>query len=122
MSKAARSVFVFGIYAEGLALVLIFAPNRLLDLFGMATTHEVWIRVLGVLVLNIGVYYLLAARFEFRPVILASIPVRFGLMLFFVAFVLLDYATPAILLFGGLDVLTAFWTVAAISADSRARD
>jgi hypothetical protein len=120
VSKAARSVFVFGVYVEGLALVLIFAPNRLLALFGVAPTHEVWIRVLGVLVLNTGVYYLLAGRCDFRPIIIASVPVRFGLMLFFVSFVLLDYGKPAILLFGALDVLTAIWTVAALRADARA--
>ena len=119
MSKAARSLFVFGIYVEGLSLVLIVAPNVLLRLFGVARTHEVWIRVLGVLVFNIGVYYLLAARHEFRPIIVASIPIRFGLMAFFVAFVLLDYADPAVLAFGLLDVVTALWTIAALRADAR---
>ena len=119
MSRAAKSLLVFGIYLEGLALVLILAPNTLLGVFGVERSREVWIRVLGVLAGNIGVYYIVSARAGFRPVIVASVPVRLALMAFFVAFVALDYADPAILVFGVADVLGALWTAAALRAEAR---
>ena len=48
------------------------APGPLLGLFGLAAT-EVWIRVVGVLAFNIGVYYWAAAAAESRPVFVASV-------------------------------------------------
>jgi hypothetical protein len=121
LGKAARSVFLFGIYVVGLGLVLIVAPNTLLGLFGVAKTHEVWIRVLGVLIFNIGVYYILAGRSDFRPIIVASVPIRFGTMTFLAIFVLLSQADAAVILFGLVDVASAIWTLTAIRAENRAR-
>lgn len=62
MTASARSVFVFAFYLVGLALVLLVAPNVLLRLFGVPVTGEVWIRVVGMLVLFLGFYYAQAAR------------------------------------------------------------
>jgi len=121
LGKAARSVFLFGIYVVGLGLVLIVAPNTLLGLFGVAETHEVWIRVLGVLIFNIGVYYILAGRRDLRPIIVASVPIRFGTMTFLAIFVLLNQADATVILFGFVDVATAIWTLSAIRAEHRAR-
>lgn len=64
MSKSAFSVKAFGIYLLVLGVGLAFAPNLLLSAFGMPVTSEVWIRVVGVLVFNIGIYYIYAARCE----------------------------------------------------------
>lgn len=121
MTRAAKSLLVFGVYLEVLALILIVAPNALLMAFGVVHTHEVWIRILGVLAGNVGVYYIVSARHGFRPVIVASVPVRLMLMVFFVVFVMLDYADPAVLLFGVADVIGAVWTMAALRADAQVR-
>lgn len=118
MSRAARSLFIFGIYLEFLALALIVAPNVLLRVFGVASTHEIWIRLVGVVAGNIGVYYLLAARHGFTPIITASVPVRFALMAFFAGFVVFDHAEPSILFFGAADVIGAAWTLVALRADA----
>ncbi len=64
MSRAAKSVFFFGIYVLSLGVVLIIAPNVLLKLFGVPETSEVWIRVVGVVVLIIGYYYVRIATNE----------------------------------------------------------
>ena len=120
MSRAARSLLVFGVYLEVLAVTLIFAPNALLSVFGVAHTHEVWIRVLGVVVACIGVYYIVSARHGFRPVIVASVPVRLALAGSFAAFVLLDYAEPAFLAFGIADLAGAVWTAASLRSEASA--
>jgi hypothetical protein len=44
--------------------------------------------------------------------------VRLMLMLSFVAFVLLDYADPAILVFGVADLVGALWTAASLRSDA----
>ena len=118
MSRAARSILVFGVYLEVLAVTLIVAPNALLSLFGVAHTHEVWIRVLGVVVACIGVYYIVSARHAFRPVIVASVPVRLALAMSFAVFVLLDYAAPAVLVFGIADLVGAVWTAVSLRSDA----
>ena len=64
MSKAAFSVKAFGYYLIVLGIGLTLVPNLLLSVFGMPPTTEVWVRVVGVLVFNIGIYYLYAARCE----------------------------------------------------------
>ena len=76
MSKSARSVFVFGIYLALLGSVLVVAPNVLLSLFGVALTDEVWIRVVGVLVIGVSfvlgfvaLVALLAAAFVMAAII-----------------------------------------------------
>jgi hypothetical protein len=51
MSRAASSLFVFAVYLVGLGLGLLLVPNLLLRAFGAPPTSEVWIRVIGMLVL-----------------------------------------------------------------------
>jgi hypothetical protein len=69
LSGPARTVFVFGVYLLLLGALLIVAPNSLLGLLRVAPTAEVWIRVLGMVVLLLGAYYVLAALAELRAFI-----------------------------------------------------
>jgi hypothetical protein len=57
MSKAAFTIKIFGIYLLLLGPVLMVAPNVLLSIFRIAPTEDVWIRVVGVLAFNIGIYF-----------------------------------------------------------------
>lgn len=114
MSKSSLSLFVFGLYLVVLGLILIIAPNFLLGVFFMPSTAEVWIRVVGVLVLFIAFYYIQAARQEMTEFIKLTVYPRSFLILFFIAFVLLGLARPALILFGMVDLLGAIWTVLAL--------
>lgn len=110
MTKSAQSLFFFALYLFGLGGILLVAPNWLLGLFDIAPTAEVWIRVVGMLVLFLGVYYVTAARANFLPILEASVRVRIAVPLFFGAFVALGWAEPALLLFSGVDLAGAVWT------------
>jgi hypothetical protein len=110
------SVFVFGIYLLLLGAVLVIAPNFLLSIFQIPPTTEVWIRVAGMLVLFLGVYYVLAARADLRPFYAWTVPVRSTVILFLIAFVLLGYAPSQLILFGVIDLLGALWTLLALRA------
>ena len=110
MSKAARSVFIFGLYLFALGVVMVVAPNFLLGLFFLPDTTEVWVRVAGMLVLFLGFYYTQAARTEFTAFLRWTLYPRSTVIFFFTAFVLLGFAKPPLILFGVVDLLGVLWT------------
>jgi hypothetical protein len=121
MSKAAFSVKAFGIYLLALGVGLAFIPNLLLSVFGMPRTEEVWIRVVGVLVFNIGVYYWFAARAEATEVFQASVYTRVLVLASFAAFAVLGIASPVLVLFGAADFAGAIWTSVALRQSKATR-
>ncbi len=121
MTRAARSVFVFSIYLFGLGLLLLVAPNAFLAPFGFPPTTEVWIRVVGMLVVLLGYYYLNAARAGLEPFLRWTVNARCSVVLFFMVFVLAGYAPAQLILFGVVDVAGALWTLFALRADETAR-
>jgi len=110
MSKSARSVFVFGLYLAVLGIVLLVTPNFLLGMFGLPITTEVWIRIVGMLVLFLGFYYTQAARKEMTDFFRWTVYLRSTVVIFFVVFVLLGFASPPLIMFGVVDLLGAIWT------------
>ena len=82
MSKSAIRVFVFAIYLFVLGLNLLVAPNFLLTLFGLHATGAVWIRVFSMLVMILGVYYMQAAKYEFKVFFRATIYGRTTVLVF----------------------------------------
>jgi hypothetical protein len=120
MSKATFSARVFAVYVFAVSTVLVVAPNVLLSLFGIAPTSEVWIRVVGVLAFNIGIYAWVGARH--RPFLEASVYTRGLVFAAFLVFALLGLVSPLIVLFGLVDLAGGLWTWAALKADARAMD
>lgn len=110
MSKPARTIQIWSFYLLGLGLTLLLMPNVLLTLFGFPPTEEVWIRVVGMLVLVLAYYCFEAARQEVRPFFEWSVKARVAVLFFFIAFVLLGLALPALILFGVVDLVGALWT------------
>ena len=117
MSRAAKSLFVFGIYLCGLGLILLLAPNLLLHVFGVPPTNEVWIRINGMFVLCLSFYYVQAARNELTIFIRWTVWMRIAVIIYFAAFVLLVSAPKALLLFGLIDLLSAIWTWLVLEKD-----
>ena len=118
MSRGAMSVFVFSIYLYVMGLVLVVTPGTLVKLFKFPEPDGLWIRVAGMLVIILGVYYSHAARAEFRPFFMWTVVVRTSVLLFFVAFVIAGLAPPALILFGVIDFAAAMWTFLAVRSDS----
>lgn len=114
MSAAARSVVVFGWYLLGLGAVLVVAPNPLLAAFGVPATEEVWIRVLGVVVLVLGTLDVRVGREDFLPYLRARVPTRASVIVLFAAFVAAGLVKPVLVLFGLVDLAGAIWTAAAL--------
>ena len=114
MSKPAFSIKVFGIYLSILGVGLTLAPNLLLGLFGIPSTNEVWIRVVGVLLFNIGIYYWFAAKANATAVFRASIYTRCLIFIAFTTFATIGLVSPALILFGAVDLAGALWTYFAL--------
>ena len=112
MSKAALSMFVFGIYVTVLGVILMVIPNVLLATFGIAATTEVWIRVVGMLVFLIGYYYIRASRNEKEMISFYrwTVHARSSVIIFFIIFVLFGLVKPILILFGVIDLAAAIWT------------
>lgn len=120
MSKSAFSARVFAIYLFILGPVLLVAPNILLGLFGLPATSEVWIRILGVLVVNIGIFTWVAAKHDDKHVLAASVWSRCLLFIVLAGLIALRVASPVLLLFGVIDLLAGLWTHLALKADAAA--
>lgn len=121
MSNPAKTVFAFSCYLFPLGLILLLVPNLLLGLFQIPPTSEVWIRVVGMLVIFLGVYYLVAARAEIRLFMLWSARLRASVFFFFGAFVLAGLAPSVLLLFGTVDLAGALWTWSAFRKEASIR-
>lgn len=118
MSKSAFSLQVFSIYMFALGAILVVIPNLLLSIFSFPETNEVWIRVVGVLVLIIGYFYFMASRNELRAFFRWSVLARIAVPAFFIAFVVLGFAPPVLILFGAIDASAAMWTASCLRDDA----
>lgn len=118
MSRSALSARVFAVYLFILGALLALVPNALLPLFGLAPTPEVWVRIVGVLSFNIGIYVWVSAGH--RPFLEASVYTRLVVFTVLNAFVFAGLVSPVIILFGVIDLSGAAWTWFALRADARA--
>lgn len=114
MTAASKSVYYFGFYLLVLGITLTVAPNTILAMFQMPTTTEVWIHVIGVVVFNIGLYYVFMAPSNHIIFLTLTIYTRAAILLWFIAFVVLDWAPAQLILFGAADAAGALWTYLAL--------
>lgn len=119
MSKTARSLFVFGIYLILLGLFLLIAPNVLITFFGLPAVNDVWIRVVGMLLVLLAYYDIQAARKNLTDFFRWSVIARMSVIVFFAVFVVLDLVKPILLLFGAIDLAAAVWTHLALRSETR---
>jgi predicted phage tail protein len=117
MSKPAFTLKIFGIYMNLLGISLMLAPNLMLSLFFITPTSEVWIRVAGVLVFNLGVYYWFAAKCEAEIFYQASVFARFFVLAAFTVFAALGFVSPVLIFFGAVDAAGGIWTWIALNSD-----
>jgi hypothetical protein len=120
MTNAARSLFVFGVYAVLAGLSLVLVPGVVLSVLGFPPAADGWVRVVGVLAVCVGAYHLVSARSESRPYLRASVPVRLGFGIGLAGLVVTSQMPRALLLFAAVDVLGAVWTAIALRSPHRA--
>lgn len=114
MTNAARSVFVFGVYAALAGLSLVLVPGVVLSVLGFPPAADGWVRVVGVLAVCVGAYHVVSARNELRPYLRASVGVRLGFAMGLAGLVVTSQMPRALLLFAAVDLLGAIWTAVAL--------
>jgi hypothetical protein len=122
MSRAARSILIFGVYIVVVGVLLSTAPHVLLGPLGFPDPQEPWIRVLGVVVIVLGSYYVQAARQEVTSFFRWTIRGRIGILAGFSLLVVAGQVAPALILFGVVDAAGAAWTALELRASRRTRN
>lgn len=113
MTAAGRSVHVFGIYLMVVGAMLFAAPDTFLALIRQPVTHDPWLRVLGVVVLALGQYYMVGGKLNLDGFIRATVRIRIFAVIAFVILVAMRLAPTVLLLFAAVDAVGAAWTVVA---------
>jgi hypothetical protein len=110
VSSAARSILVYSVYLFGQGVVLLLVPNLALAIFGLPEAVGIWVRIVGMTVFFFAIYYVVAARNEFRPFFLLSVATRLSVPFIFIAFIAAGLAPWNLLLFTPVDIFFAAWT------------
>lgn len=117
MSRAATSILVFGLYLVLLGAIFLLVPNALLSLVYLPPAQEVWIRLVGMLLVIMAFYYIMAARTETRAFFRWTLFTRLGAVVPVTAGVVSGLLTPIALLFWLGDLLGAIWTWTALRTE-----
>ena len=110
-TKTYPSLYGQTIYVLLSGLSLIFIPNLLLGIFGLEPAHEVWIRIMGLLVLILSIYYVQMAKYGNDKVVVATVWGRLSFCVGLVVFVLLGLVKPALIGFALAETALALWTL-----------
>lgn len=105
-----KSIFVFGIYLVVSGGILLLKPNLLLGTLGLRETEEIWIRIVGCLTINIGIFNILAAYHGIKIFFAWMFIARCLFIASILGFVISGQAPYAFLLFAAVDFLGIAWT------------
>jgi len=96
-------------YVFLLGVVMLTVPNVLLSIFQIENTDEVWIRVVGMLLIGYGMFYWTAVRSEITDLYEMSVWVRWFVV---VVLVVLAFTVGPwqLMLFAAVDLLGGLWT------------
>jgi len=119
MSKAAKSIFVFGIYLMAGGLMLVAVPDLVARMLLLDPPADQWARFAGLVITFLGFYYLFCARAEATGFFRATIYGRIAVLFSLTALVLLGLLEPNLILVGAGDVAGALWTAWALGQDRK---
>ena len=120
MSPAAKSLFVFGIYALAAGAALFLVPGLVLATLGFPPAQDGWVRVVGVLAVVVGAYHIVGARNDLLPYIRASVWGRVGFAVLLGGLVVTSLMPTSLLLFAAIDLAAAAWTALVLRQRGRA--
>lgn len=110
-----KTVLYWSYYVFAIGVLLSLAPGFTFDLVGMDLEGEIWVRVIGVLVLLLATYYYAAAISNARTVVVASLLGRIFAALALVV-LWLTGGPWQLSLFALVDVSGAVWTWSALQS------
>ncbi|HMT00454.1 MAG TPA: hypothetical protein PKA12_16995, partial [Saprospiraceae bacterium] len=84
---SAKSVLIFGVYLSVVGLSVLLVPNLFLSIIGVENTDEVWIRLLGLLLTGLSVFYYVAVKHQLFVIFKVTVIIRCSILFFFAGFV-----------------------------------
>ena len=111
MDASTISIYIWGIYVILIGVLLLFIPSKTLILFGHKKPKDHWIRVVGIMALSLGYFYINSAHNEVYSFYWASIYARILGLIGFSGLVAFKITKPKIILFGLIDAMGAAWTL-----------
>lgn len=95
-------------------LFLLIFPDILLGFAGLSTSGSVVVRLLGMMLIFYGYYYIRAGIIGEKMIgfFWWTVHTRFSAIVFLSVLVLLNLAPPVIIAFGAVDLSGAIWTLA----------
>ncbi len=108
--KKSLSLTVHAVYAFITGLQLIFVPNMLLGMFGIEPTSEIWINVLGIVLISFSLVYFGIIQSGDKNMLKITVYSRLIVVLGFITLVSTGLAATPLILFAGIDLATAVWT------------
>jgi len=115
MNQAAKSIYYFSFWPFLNGLFLLFLPKLFLGIVGVDASASIVARLFGMVLVFLGFYYFMAGRNPaVSPFYEWTIYTRMSAPLLVSLIVIFEQASPIILLFVGVDVLGALWTLKAV--------
>lgn len=118
MTKAARTVWIFGIYLLIEGVFLMVAPSTILDAIGMPSSDSVWRVILGFVVAVLGYYYIRNAKANLIPFFGFTVQIRVLQFGFFIWLYFFERGTLALAGFSFIELVAGVWTYSALKKGS----
>ena len=110
MKNITNSLYIQMIYMLGMGAGFLFMPNVVLPIFGFETTNEVWIRVLGALVIGFAGYYFTCIKSEHVPYVKVTVWVRYWFCGSLVVLAAMKLGGSMLYVFATVETILAVWT------------
>ena len=114
MRHARRSIQVYGVYLGVSGLTMCLAPNVMLTSLGVPPTTEGYIRMLGIVLFILALYYFAAARSNVVPFFRWTVWGRALAVAGVIGLILAGFAPVAFSGIAVADAASAIWTAIAL--------
>lgn len=111
MNASDMSIFIFGIYVGLAGIAFIIKPNLILSLLNITLTKEPWIRVMGVILVDLAFIMLFMAINGVTLFYWATVYSRIWVVAGFTTLAIAGKAPAKLLGFGLIDAGGAVWTL-----------
>ncbi len=110
MTKAAKTVWVFGVYLICEGLFLLLSPSWILEAIGIPDPDSVWRIILGFVVAILGYYYVRNAKENLTPFFQFTVQIRVIQLGFFLWLYFFERGTLVLVGFSLIEMLAGLWT------------
>jgi hypothetical protein len=117
MSRAAMSIFIFGIYIIFLGITFLFVPEIMFLMLAYPTPPDIVSRIMGMVFMFLAYLYIRAALEGMTKFFMWTVHTRVLVIIFFSIFAALQLVNPLIIMFGVVDLAGALWTFWALRKD-----